>query len=580
MKVFKDNYLNIIYAILSFISIYKYPLLYIKNSNLCYLILLILFLLLLIFYIKLNKNIKLDNKYKIFIILMSFMFVLGYSYEVTRTSSLVFGSLKNILISLLKISGYYFFFQVLIFYFIKFMQKDYNKSNKFLDNFFKHPFLYSFLFLSISYSIFIILYYPGIINYDNANQIKEMMGMHTRYLDAINYIKGSTLTNFNPIVHTFLIGGFFKIGYYFNNVNLGIFLYTLFQVLIVISIYSYTINFCVKRNCNKLIVFIILILLGIIPIFGYYSITLVKDTLYTSFLLLFSLKIYEITNMNKINYFDLILISILVCLFRNNGIFIVIITLVFLIKKYYKVSYVIVFILLFYFSFNNILLPILKVSGTSIREVLSIPFQQTARVVKLKDASISLNDKLIISKILDYDNLAKDYNENLADPVKNKFNKDSTKEELKDYLIVWLKDMFKYPNIYIDAFINNVSGYFYPFLNSWKVYHKLNPKLPEAGFNYHYNKLSFERDLMHNYELIIEVSPVGLILNIAILVWFSILLFIMHLNNKLYLIPNIVSIIFCFLSPANTYYRYIYPTLILVVLLFPLIKKNLEEKTN
>ena len=76
----------------------------------------------------------------------------------------------------------------------------------------------------IIYGIYLIIFYPGVINYDNANQIKEVLGMHTRYLDSIVVLNENiTLTNFNPIVHTLLLGNLFKVGLAFGNVYFGLF---------------------------------------------------------------------------------------------------------------------------------------------------------------------------------------------------------------------------------------------------------------------------------------------------------------------------------------------------------------------
>lgn len=581
MKLIRNNLKYIVFTFLSFISIYKHLNSLLSNVWI-YIIDVIVIFLLFIFYKKLYNNIKLDKKYNTFIFIMSFIFVLGYSYEIKSTGELFWG---NILISLIKIMGYYFFFKTLIYYFIRFSKKEYVCKNKFVLKFSEHPYRYSFIFLSICYGIFLVLYFPGIINYDNANQIKEMMGMHTRYLDAINPISDSTLTNFNPILHTFMLGGLFKFGYLIGSVNFGMFLYSLIQVIIVISVYSYAISYSVKQKVNPIYPFIVLIILGLVPTFGYYSITAVKDTLYTAFLLLFSIVIYDFVkneNLKLKDYIILFLVSMLVCLFRNNGFYIILVTIPFLLYKKNKMPIISVFLLIIvsYISFNNILLPSLGISGTSIREILSIPFQQTARVVKLKGNEISESDKLVINKILDYDNLANDYDEDLSDQVKNKYNKNAETKDLIEYFGVWFKGLLKYPVIYADATINNITGYFYPYESSWKVYHKLNKKLPDAGFDYHYNGLNNGRKLMYNYEIFIEYSPIGLILNIAIITWFSILIFVMLCNrnkNYIFMIPNLISIFFCVLSPANTYYRYIYPSLVIIVCLYPLIKLSLEK---
>ena len=423
---------NILCSILTFISIYAYVSMYIKNNTIVYVIDSLLLILLFIYYFKLDKNIELDKKYKVFTLIMSFIFVLFYSYEVKSTSELFFGSITNFIISIIKVIGHYLFYKILIYYFIKFMNKEYKRSNKIIKKYSEHPFLYSFIFLSICYGIYLVVYYPAIINYDNANQIKEVMGIHTRYIDALIPVSNSMLTNFNPIIHTLILGNLFKFGYLIDNVNLGLFLYSLFQVIIVISSYSYTLSYSIKNKINPNYAFYTLLFLGLVPLFGFYSITAVKDTLYTCFVLLFSLKIYDIVNKDNLNYKDylsLSIISMLVCLFRNNGLLIVLVSIPFIIYKNKKFIYVLLSVLILFVSFNKVILPAVGVSGTSIREVLSIPFQTTARLVKYHDNDIDNIDKERISKILDYKNMKKDYKEDLADPAKNKFNKYYSKED-------------------------------------------------------------------------------------------------------------------------------------------------------
>ncbi len=577
--------INILYSILTLFSLGVYFFLYI-DSYVNYVFLVLLFILLYLFYKRFNNNIVLEKWSKILLIIMSFLITLGYSYEALDNAYLFFGTIPNIIISLIRLMGFYHLLKIALYYIIKFYKSEFKyKKINIIEKFKLHPFLYSFIFLFIIYSVYLLFYYPGIINYDNANQIKEVLGFRTRYINSIIPVSSSsTLTNFNPIVHTILLGNFCKIGILLGNFNIGLFMYTLFQMCIVISIYSYTISFSVNSKLNPLYSFIVLLLLGFIPLFSFYSITAVKDTLYASFLLLFSLEVYYLDKKEIIvfrDYANLFLISMLVCLFRNNGIVVVIITLLFLFIKTKKYFITMLLILISFLSFNRVLLPTLNISGTSVREVLSIPFQQTARIVKLHPDNINLKDKRVISKILDYDNLSRNYNKEIADPVKNKFNKYSTKKDLKAYISVWIKGLFIYPTDYMDAWINTISGYFNPFVNSWKVYHKLNPKLALVGIDYHFNNLQIPRGFLFYLEIFIEATPVGIILNIAVLFWVSIIVFIMCIkkNNYIFLVPNIISILFCLISPINTYYRYIYPTLLLMLCMFPIIK-SITEKNN
>ncbi len=579
-----NNYLKYLFlSFLSTFSVYNYVLIFINNSYLQGLCLFIIYILFLIFYKLLYKNIKLAKIYEGYTIIFSIILVLGYSYYVTETGYLFWGSLNNFLISLIKVGGYYYFIKTIVYYIIKFLRYPFNNpQNKLIKAFCKHPFRYSFLLMSLVYSIFLIIYYPGILNLDNANQIKEVLGVPTRYLAGINPISNKTLTNFNPIVHTLMLGLPVRFGLFLGSFNFGLFLYTLMQLLIVISINSYIISYIIKSKINPLYAFISLLGLILIPTVGFYSVTGVKDVLYTEFLLLFCLFIYDyLKNKDSYhfkNYLRLFLISLLVILFRNNGIHLVIITLLFLLIYNKKLPIVSLIILLIGFNvlFNNVFLPLMGISSTSIREVLSVPFQQTARLITLKKEVMSDEDIKIIGQILDVDNILKDYDKDLADPVKDKFNKDYTNKDLINYFKVWGKYLLKEPVIYIDATINNISGFFNPYEKDWKVYHKLYSDLPKAGFNLHYlSVFKGARNFLYDYENFFEMTPFGLISNIAIITWLSILCFLTLLNKKPYyiiLLPSVISILFCVVGPRDLYFRYIYPSFMMLILLFPLIK--------
>ena len=160
------------------------------------------------------KVFKKDNYLSINILSVIFtvLMILGYSYDYNYTPNLVFNSNIHILITLIKFIGFYFLFKNLLNAIYRYFTKGkfQENANKLTIMFSKHPYLFSFIVLFIVYGIYLIIFYPGVINYDNANQIKEVLGMHTRYLDSIVVINDNiTLTNFNPILHTLLLGNLF-----------------------------------------------------------------------------------------------------------------------------------------------------------------------------------------------------------------------------------------------------------------------------------------------------------------------------------------------------------------------------------
>jgi len=554
----------------------------------------VLAIALICFYKKYLYKFKSKITYRIISLIFSLLMVFGYSYDIVHNASLVLGSFPLIIFSILKLIGYYLLFSTVIHLFDDIVTNGSisinDKVSKIWSWFNRHPFLYSFIFIFICYLPYIVAFYPVIINYDAANQIKEVMGIHTRYMDSVILLNPSiTITNFNPIIHTFLIGGLFKFGYSIGNVNFGMFLYSIIQVLIVISIFAYSIYYLNKEKVNKVLIFITLLIYSLVPLFAFYSITAVKDVIFSSLILLYVIKIYDIIkykqSLKKYILFGLLIL--LIILFRNNGMYTILLSLPFLLfKKEIRIPIFIVLVcnICLYLGYNKVLLPHFEIANTSIREVLSVPFQQTARHVKYYPSDITDEDKMVIDKVLGYDTLGDRYDTGLSDPVKNEYNKYTTDEELSAYFKVWGKYLLKRPVVYIDATINNIYGYFYPNTSKWYIYTELNEKLKEAGFDYHFNGLSGLRMVLAGYgEAFPYIPIVGSIANIGLVVWAHILLIGMLIVHKMkkYIIlltPSISLILTCVVGPANTYFRYILPCVfalpVIVCVLYNELKNN------
>lgn len=553
----------------------------------------VLSIFLFVFYKKYLAKFKNKVTYNIISVIFSLLLVFGYSYDTVGNASLVLGNITLISFSILKFIGLYFLFNTSIHLLDDILKKkDLGKLNKskIITLFEKHPFVFSFIVILVCYLPYIIAFYPVILNYDAANQIKEVMGIHTRYMDSVVLLNPNiTITNFNPIIHTFLIGGLFKLGYMLGNVNFGMFLYSIVQLTIVISTFAYSIYYLNKINVNKKLIMIVLGLYSLVPLFPLYSMTAVKDVIFSSLILLYVIKMYDIIkNKQTIKQYILFaLLILLIILFRNNGMITIVLTLPILlfIKKETRIPLLVVltFNISMYLGYNKVLLPHFEIANTSIREVLSVPFQQTARHVKYYGKDLSEEDKLIIDKVLGYDDLATRYEPGLSDDVKNKFNKYTTDKELQEYFEVWFKYLLKRPVVYIDATINNMYGYFYPNTSSWYIYHKLNPKIPEAGFDYHYNGLTGLRNILVGYAESFPYIPViGSIANIGMVVWLHILLIGMLIVNKIkkyipILLPGISLILVCVVGPANTYFRYILPCVFTLPTILCILYKELKN---
>ena len=109
------------------------------------------------------------------------------------------------------------------------------KLKKLINYFHKHPFKTSFILLLIVYMIYYIAYFPGIFGYDPSYQIQEYMHIPTFYTPDANITGNHLITQFNPVMHTLLIGFLFSIGHKIGYDNLGLALYTFIQMIAFIS---------------------------------------------------------------------------------------------------------------------------------------------------------------------------------------------------------------------------------------------------------------------------------------------------------------------------------------------------------
>ena len=546
------------------------------------------------------KVFKKDNYLSINILSVIFtvLMILGYSYDYNYTPNLVFNSNIHILITLIKFIGFYFLFKNLLNAIYRYFTKGkfQENANKLTIMFSKHPYLFSFIVLFIVYGIYLIIFYPGVINYDNANQIKEVLGMHTRYLDSIVVINDNiTLTNFNPILHTLLLGNLFKVGVSIGNVNFGLFLYTFLQMIIVIAVLSYSLKFLYKEGAKSKYLLWILLAYIIIPYFPLYAITCVKDTLFTMFVLLYIIKLYQFIKYDfKFKDYILFMITILlVILFRNNGIYLILLSLPFtlIIKKGIRKQIVLMCVLVIGFNYGyGQVLSALEIPNTSIREMLSIPFQQTARYVKYHESDVTEEQKKVIDTILTYDTLGSRYNPILSDKVKNEYNKYATNEELMDYFKTWFEMFWNHPMTYVNATVSNVYGYFYPATYRWYVYNTLNEKLPEAGFDYHFiDSLEPMRGFIQGYSEVFKYVPiVQMSVNCGFYTWSYLFLMVVLILQKKqrYIIlfaPAFSLVLMNVAGPANTYFRYVLPYAVALFTILPLIlleiNKNFKRKS-
>ena len=590
------------YTILDNLRNFKFYTLY--NSNMLLLgLLLIIFIYL---FIK-NKDIKISKPKIVVSVILSLFMIIGEVCNTYGDISIAFNFYLNLIYTIIKFIGYFSLFKTMFIYLDKVIPKLDNNPLKpkksifkwYINKLTKYPFRTSFVTLMILFGIYMIAFYPLVLSPDPRDQIYMFLGVATEHNEWVIQRDPSVfITNHHPILQTYLIGGCLTFGRHILNDNFGLFIYTVIQSLIYGSILAYSIKFMAKHKVSNKYYFIVLLMYILVPMYAFFTVSAVKDTLYTGFMMLFILALFDIVE----NYLDkkisikyliyIFFVMLLMCLFRNNGIYICILTLPVLMfmTKVNRLKILALIVLIFGSMqiTNKVVIPALGVSDGSIREALSIPFQQTARLVKYNESIIDEHDKEIIDTVLVYDTLAERYDPNLSDPVKNKFNPYATKEDLMNYFKVWFKYLLKDPLCYINATLDNTFGYIYPNAHRWYLYYDywndlVNPEIVDYHFN---NSTWWLRVPLTNYGETFPFIPlVGLLSNIGASCYMVIILtaYLWNRKNKKYmvvLLPMYLSILICIAGPANTYFRYVMPYMFVLPSVTCLLIGKIKEGNN
>lgn len=523
--------------------------------------------------------------------LFSGFMLLGYSYYCTNSWDLVFGSTFQLVKSIIAFIGYILLFWsciVCLFHYID--QKDIKEkkeragavhriSGRYFGILEKRPFWTAFFTLFAVYIPYMIYSFPGIVSTDTRTQLQEV------YMALSG--SGDHLRNHHPVPHTLLLRFGTWLGErLFSSANTGLFLISLAQSLFLFAAIAWLIRLLVEKSVSNKVICLVMLYYVVSPRIRNYVFLLVKDAWFASFLLIYIVQLYRFltdslgdSKVRKKHLALLIFSMAGVLFFRQDGIYLLALSCLAVLltcrKKRKLMGCLLTGTILLSVLYGQVLLPAFQVSPTNTREMLSIPFQQTARYIRDAGEDVTEEERAAIDAILDYDSLAEKYNPNLSDPVKATFDKEAEPSALSDYFKVWFQMLWKHPDIYVQATMNNLYGYFYPGGYTTKVYdyetsaermEKLNTELEQFGTDFSYpERFHNLRNSLESLREMIFQLPVLSALNLsAFYIWGLILWVFYCLKGKqkydlLTTWPLLIVLLICMAGPAyGWYFRYMY----------------------
>lgn len=325
----------------------------------------------------------------------------------------------------------------------------------------------TFAAIALLWLPWIVMNYPGSFCPDSQWQLQQFFGK-------------TAWTAHHPPFSSWLMGACVAMGDLIADRNFGAFLYQLLQLLVGAAVFSYGLvlirRFRIRRSFRVLAV----LFYAVLPLWGMYLQWFEKDLLYAEvitwnlFLLVDTFRrmraCRQASGPQASDHLPLLLVTgVLASLLRNNGIYALAPTFfalgLYLLKKRDRrnagrVLAVLMALVVIYGGVTGPLYNSLGIAKGSIAEAMSIPFQQTARVVQEYPDELKEEEKEIIDGVLDVGKMAEVYQPVTSDPVKALYHGDS--ESLSRYLSLWAKMLTRYPGVYVAAFLNMNYGYLAP----------------------------------------------------------------------------------------------------------------------
>lgn len=328
----------------------------------------------------------------------------------------------------------------------------------------KHVFIV-WLVLLVSYIPWYLYFYPGILTYDSGAQVQDALSVNS-------------LNDHNPAFVTLMIRvvlvPMMKLT---DSIQISVGVCTFLQMMIVTFVFALSF----VRICRYVRGFVLRALFfawfAFYPVNNIYSITMWKDILFSVCLLGLTLCLDFCSEdersffSSRRNCFLLTAVMVLLPLLRHNGIGITVGMIIYLLLRYRKLWKRVIPVcgsaLLIFGLWKLLILPALHAEMSPSAELLNVPIQQIARALYNHNHDVS---PYLLDEFREYfrePEFWEEYNENIADPVKVLFRWYLFDMDPGRFYSLWAKLGKQYPTDYLEAFLFNNYGYWYPETTWW-----------------------------------------------------------------------------------------------------------------
>lgn len=445
-------------------------------------------------------------------------------------------------------------------------------------------FLLSWSIIFLTWIPYSLINFPGILSPDSISQFDQILG-------------SNPWNNHNPAFHTFLISCFYSLSNMLGqNINIGVFLYVLFQMIVLSGSFAYCLHFMRRLEVNPKIILLSLAFYSLYPPNGVYSVTVLSDVLFSGCVLVFTIYLTKLFVLNSDgitirNIFIFSFVSLFMMLVRHVGLYVFILSLiplVFFVRKWKRIGLLSIFILpvLIYFLVSRIVYPKFDIGyeRDASWAIASQPAQFMARGVKLYSDGLSTDLNIRIDYYFNhgFENV---YNPEIADPIMASVKMDSFINDKSGFYKLFIDLFLKHPLIFVESFLYSSRGYWYPDTYYWIIggyVYKNNHGIKSEKL---FTPMIAQGTIIRIVEKMRMIPIVGMIFSLGFMLWLlvlSVMYLVLTYRGKYILmyVPVFVVWLIAIVSPVFAEYRYVYPLFVSAPLLMGLSWSQRKKLTD
>ncbi len=326
---------------------------------------------------------------------------------------------------------------------------------------------YSFGHVLLFWGLLLLFYvpwylycYPGILTQDSDDQIRQAL-----FLKELSSHHSVFLTLMIRLVMT-------AVRSLTGSLQAGVGACSLLQMLVMTFIFAAAyvrIRSYLTHPVTRLLAFL---WYAVYPVHAFYSVTMWKDILFSGGVLVLTLCMDDAVR-DEAAFFSsgrkkliLFLILFLLPLMRHNGIALTLLVIIGMLFRFPRFQWQTLILcggsLILFGVWNFLVLPALHVEAVESGLGLSVLTQQIARTLSVHHDELSDYELSALEEYFDVPEIWGRYKPTLSDPVKNHFREDVFSRNPRRFLSLWARLGMRYPLDYIEAFLHNNYGYWFP----------------------------------------------------------------------------------------------------------------------